>query len=77
MKRDAIDPWHKILISLDEAAALAGVGRRVVERWRQDQDFPSFIDGEGDRGNCKIHRSLFDKWLENRAKMRIGERMYV
>lgn len=69
-----IPPWRKILISVDEAAALSGVGRRVVDEWAKDFDFPSFKAGEGERGNRKINRVLFEDYLANKAKMRVGER---
>lgn len=65
--------WNKTLLSIDEAAQLAGVGRRVIDEWRKDHDFPSFRAGEGERGNCKIHRRLFEEWLGKRVEMRIGE----
>lgn len=65
---------EKILISVDEAAALAGVGRRQINIWRLDFDFPSFRAGEGERGNCKINRVMFERWLEKRTEMRVGER---
>lgn len=69
-----IPPWRKILISIDEACSLAGVGRRVINEWRLDVDFPSFRAGEGERGNCKINRVMFEQWLEKRTAMRVGER---
>lgn len=69
-----IPPWRKILITVDEAAALASVGRRVIDKWAKDYNFPSFKDGEGERGNRKINRVLFEEYLANRAKMRVGER---
>lgn len=73
MKRLEIDPSKKILLSVEEAAGLAGVGRRVIDEWRKDIDFPSFKAGEGDRGNCKIHRVMFEQYLAKKAAMRIGE----
>lgn len=69
-----IPPWNKMLLSIDEAIALTGVGREQFNEWRLNPDFPSFKAGMGERGNCKIHREKLDEWLARRAEMRVGER---
>lgn len=53
----------KLTLSVDEAAALSGIGRDKLYELVRQPDFPALRFGRG----IRIPRNLFESWIEREA----------
>ncbi|WP_028255242.1 helix-turn-helix domain-containing protein [Veillonella magna] len=72
MKKPEIPIWHKMMLSLDEASALTGISREVLEEWRRESAFPSICVGERG-GKCKVNRLKLQAYIDRKTDIRFGE----